>query len=537
MPRCGLYVRVSTAMQAAEEEGSLKSQVQRLQEEMKRRSRNGEPWVETKVYVEEGASGKDLNRPKFIEMVKDIKEGKIDTVICTELSRVSRSVIDFLNFTLFLQNYKAGFLCLKQQFDSTTPHGRILITICVALAEFERELTSDRTSENMLARARRGLRNGTQVLGLDIDPSKKGYLIPNEAEKPVVNLAFDKYLETGSGKEVTKFLNANGYKTKSYTAKNGRVHHPHKFGTSSVHYLLTNRAYIGEVEINRMNRAKDQTSLPEKDRYAVVKAVWAPIVPEEKFWAVQRLMRENGQQRKNLARKVIHNYILRGLVQCGTCGSFLEDGSGTSKSGRLFFYYRHKSGARKDGCCPSSLRAEALEKIVQSRLSYLAERQDIIEAISQTANENLAHEVPKVMSLLEKRKKEYARLARELETWTQKVLDLDNAQIKELVVPKINDLKQQQEQVNGEIGLLRKSLDELKGNAVSVIEIQETLQSFRILYAELQPHKQRELLGYIIKSISITPTEIRLALFGRANLEQFTLADGVFAQHPNWLPN
>lgn len=68
-----------------------------------------------------------------------------------------------------------------------------------------------------------------------------------------------------------------------------------------------------------------------------------------------------------------------------------------------------------------------------------------------------------------------------------------------------------------------------------LIDIQETLQSFRILYQELQPHKQRELLGYLIKSIRIFPAQIEMALFGRANLEQFTLTAGVFAQHPKWL--
>lgn len=91
-----------------------------------------------------------------------------------------------------------------------------------------------------------------------------------------------------------------------------------------------------------------------------------------------------------------------------------------------------------------------------------------------------------------------------------------------------DELKAQREKVAGEIELLQKSLDELKGNVVSAIEIQEMLQSFGILFAELPP--------YIIKSIKVLPTHIEMGLFGRANLERFTLAGGVFAQTPNWLP-
>ena len=535
MPRCGLYIRVSTSKQAAEEEGSLKSQVQRLKEEMERRSQRGAPWVETKVYVEEGVSGKDFNRPRFIEMVQDIKAGLIDTVICTELSRVSRSVVDFLTFTKFLESHKTGFVCLKQQFDTTTPHGKVLITICVALAEFERELTADRTSENLLARAKRGLRNGSQVLGYDLDASRKGYLIPNESEQALVNLIFDKYLALGSVEGVSKFLNESGYRTKGYTAKtSGKVHKPHKFNKQTVHYTLTNRAYLGEVEVNRMNKGKDQASLPEKKRYGTVPAVWEAIVPADKFHQVQQLMRENGQVRKSVAARVSHHFILRGLVQCGTCGMFLEDGSGTSKSGELHFYYRHK-GVRQAGCRLPSLRAETLERIVVSRLSYLAERQDILDDISAQANLNLEDEVPKIMKLLGERKQEFARLNRDLSAWTDKILTLDNEQIKLTVLPKVEELKKQQDQVRGEIELLHKSLDELKSNVVSAVDLRETLQSFQLLYQELPTHKQRELLGYIIKGITVAPTQIEMALFGRANLERFTLADQVFAQRQSWL--
>lgn len=527
MPRCGLYVRVSTTMQAANEEGSLKSQLQRLREEIQTRSRYGESWTEVKVYVDEAASGKNLNRPKFIQMVNDLKAGEIDTVVCTELSRISRSVLDFLSFGRFLQDYNANLVCLKQQFDTTNAAGRMMITILVAFAEWERESTAERTSENLLARARRGLRNGSRVLGLDPDPARKGYLIPNEAEKAVINAMFDKYLETGSGKAVTDYLNAAGYRTKSGG----------KFSVSSVHYHLANRAYIGRTEVNRGNKAKDQASLPEKNRYVVVQAVWPAIVSMEKFSAVQKLLRTNGQQRKNVARKVIHNYVLRGLCQCGVCGSFLEDGSGTSKSGVLHFYYRHSSGTRRAGCLPS-LRAQSLEGLVLSRLSYLAEHAEILDDISHAANENLEREVPEVLALLGERKREYARLSRELDSLAKKVVELDDVQtIKELIVPKVDELKAQREQVNSEIGLLQTGLDELKTNVTSAIEIKEMLQSFGILYQELQPHKQRELLGYILKSIKVWPTKIEVALFGRATLERFAPSEGVFAQTTNWLPD
>jgi hypothetical protein len=62
----------------------------------------------------------------------------------------------------------------------------------------------------------------------------------------------------------------------------------------------------------------------------------------------------------------------------------------------------------------------------------------------------------------------------------------------------------------------------------------QMLQSFDTLYKELPPHKQRKLLAFIIQSITVKPTHIEMALFGRASLERFTLAGGVFARSTNW---
>lgn len=233
--------------------------------------------------------------------------------------------------------------------------------------------------------------------------------------------------------------------------------------------------------------------------------------------------------------RVSHNYILRGLVHCGTCGCFLEDGSGTSKTGDLHFYYRHRSAGKRKDCQLPSLRADTLEKLVMGRLNYLAERKDIIADISEEASRNLELETPKVMKLLGERKREYARLAQELDQCAQKILELDNDSLKEVIVPKVAEIKIQRQKVGDDIALLQKSLDELKGNAVTAVEIQEMLQSFDILYKELPPHKQRELLAYIIQSVTVHPTHIEMALFGRASLERFTLAGGVFARSQNWL--
>lgn len=131
------------------------------------------------------------------ELFENIRTGRVNTVVCTALDRISRSVRDFLNFFEILSEYDVEFVCLKQNYDTTTPQGKLFTTIMMALAQFEREQTSDRTRDAALARAERGLWNGGQLLGYDLNPDKKGHLIPNAKERLVVNFGLDTYLECG----------------------------------------------------------------------------------------------------------------------------------------------------------------------------------------------------------------------------------------------------------------------------------------------------------------------------------------------------
>ena len=98
--RIAFYIRVSTDRQAKVQEGSLKNQKQILLAELGKRNLQSPGWGELiETYVDEGISGKDTNRPAFQKLMKDIEIGRIDAVMFTELSRLSRSLKDFLNIS------------------------------------------------------------------------------------------------------------------------------------------------------------------------------------------------------------------------------------------------------------------------------------------------------------------------------------------------------------------------------------------------------------------------------------------------------
>lgn len=121
--KCGLYIRVSTERQVAEGE-SLDEQEERLREFCRVRN-----WKVIKVYREEGKSAKDTNRLAFKELLRDVENGLIDTLVVKKLDRPSRSIFDFEKIYNFLQNHHVDLVSLHENFDTTTAIGRAVVRI------------------------------------------------------------------------------------------------------------------------------------------------------------------------------------------------------------------------------------------------------------------------------------------------------------------------------------------------------------------------------------------------------------------------
>ena len=185
---CSLYLRVSTDQQADVKEGSLKSQKVRLEALVKSKSTAREKWKVTRIYTEEGYSAKDLNRPQIQMLIEDIRQGKVNVVLCTRVDRITRSLLDFYSLFQIFQCHNVDFICLDDYFDTSTPIGRMALKMILVFAELEREQVSDRTKKCMRTRALSGLWNGGHVLGYDIDYNRPGFLEVNESEKKLVNL-------------------------------------------------------------------------------------------------------------------------------------------------------------------------------------------------------------------------------------------------------------------------------------------------------------------------------------------------------------
>ena len=99
-----------------------------------------------KVFKEK-VSAKDTNRPKLQELLDYVREG--DTVVIHDFSRLARSTKDLLEIVELLESKNVSLISSKENIDSSTPTGKLMLTMIGAINEFERT--------NMLERQREGI--------------------------------------------------------------------------------------------------------------------------------------------------------------------------------------------------------------------------------------------------------------------------------------------------------------------------------------------------------------------------------------------
>lgn len=137
------YVRVSTTEQHTE----------RQERDLKENA-----GVE-RIYLEK-LSGKDMNRPKLQEMIDFVRSG--DTVVVSEFSRLARSTKDLLDIVSTLNDKGVTVVSRKENLDTSTPQGKLMLTVFAGIAEFERTIMLQRQREGIAIAKEQGKYKGRQ---------------------------------------------------------------------------------------------------------------------------------------------------------------------------------------------------------------------------------------------------------------------------------------------------------------------------------------------------------------------------------------
>ena len=380
--KIAFYIRVSTEEQAKNLEGSIRNQKERLYQAVKLKNMESSFGEVVGVYIDRAKSGKDTNRLELQKMLIDIREGKINLVMASELSRISRSIKDFSEIWELMKANDCCFLSLRENFDTTTAAGEMVLYTVANIAQFERRQVSERVSANMKSRSERGLYNGGGViLGYKTDPEKTGYLLVDDDTIETVISAFKAFLREGTLSSAARWLNDNGYNIKRHRQGGGNQARLSHFTVDNLHKMLTNKTYIG------VKTFKDQGKTKE------VKAVWEPIIEREIFDRANKLLKKN-KNRKKPHSKNRYPYLLSGITYCMTCGDVMCGKSAHGKTKKIG-YYEHSWATKKESCLskkafscePHRVQAKKLEPLVIEKLTAYLTSESFSKRILEMAQE------------------------------------------------------------------------------------------------------------------------------------------------------
>lgn len=530
------YLRVSTEEQAQLVEGSLDSQKYRISEFVKARCAEKSDWGKiVDFYIDDGYSAKDTKRPAYQRMMTDIRKGKVNLILVADLSRLSRNILDFSNLLDFLDKWKAKFLSMKEQFDTSTPAGKMMVFNMINLAQFEREQTSERVALNAHARAMRGLLNGGRaIMGYKRDPDKPGTLIVNEDESSVVKTIFKTFLECGDRAKTCKQLHEMQIFPKG-DSESGHGRKSAKWNVNTLGRLLNQTAYIGHKEVNRGNKDADPNGLKPWQKYQVVKATWPSIISEDLFYSVQKVLAEQGTI--SIARKAngeTRSFLLSGVLSCGSCGNPLM--GHTSHGARSKHrYYVHSTFNNHHGCEVQRYRADELEDSVVDHLlkfgldnaGYLKRLETTFNSVTKNERQGVGAEKKRVHDALKSLEQKIATM------WRVQMEGTLNAEALKMVSEEMNQLAGEKrdlltysaalEEKSGVIGDVEERMDFLGDRLDELVRGWKKASAF----------KQKLLLKRALLGVVVSAEETKI-IYLNSREQELGLASGGGAELKAW---
>ncbi|WP_312652703.1 recombinase family protein [Aminipila sp.] len=309
--RVAAYCRVST--DSDEQMNSYKSQVIHYKNLIKQ----NKEWEFVDIYADSGISGTQSdNRDEFQRMISDASKGLIDIIITKSISRFARNTMDTLKYVRLLKDENVAIVFEKENINTLTMNGEVLLTILSSLAQQESESLSANTKKGLEMKMERGELVGYQgCLGYDYDKESKSISI-NEEESKTVRYIFDRYTEGVGCFVIAQELTAMGAVTKKGNTE---------WVDTSVRGIVKNEKYKGDILMGK-SFTVDPISKRRLDNFGESKKYYIenhhePIISREQFDKAQEILSKRSKNfNQGRQNKYSLKYTFSSLLKCGYCG-------------------------------------------------------------------------------------------------------------------------------------------------------------------------------------------------------------------------
>ncbi len=429
--RVALYIRLSKE-DGNDESLSVGNQRKILKEYIQNNFE--EEYIIVDVYIDDGKTGTDVNRPDFMRMEQDIKGGKVNCVIVKSLARAFRNLGDQQKYLEeFFPLHGVRFINIGNPFIDTHVNPRSVSGLEVPIHGMFNEQFAASTSEEVRKTFNTKRRDGEFIgafapYGYKKHPDNKNCLIIDENAADVVKDIFSWFLygiEKPGGEKngslsingIAKELNERGIpcpaaykKEQGFNYKN--PHNRYKdcyWSGPTVSRMLKDRVYTGCMIQGKYRiisyKIHKQIKTPE-DEWFIVENTHEALIDEAMFEEVQRRLERD--TRTAPGKKEV--YLFSGFLQCADCGRSMH--RKTSKN--YVYYYCRTNQLSKGVCTTRTVRLDTLERTVLKALNTQIALVDNLAQIINQINKSprINNQSNRLNAMLKHQEEEHARLTK-----------------------------------------------------------------------------------------------------------------------------
>ncbi|MCL2812227.1 MAG: recombinase family protein [Clostridia bacterium] len=416
----GLYVRLSREDGDKEESDSIGNQRSLLQEYVAM-----ENDIEVSdIYIDDGYSGTNFERPDFKRMMDDLKGRAINCVVVKDLSRFGRNYIEVGQYIEKIFPFMdVRFVSVNDMLDSVknpqAMNNLIVPFKNIINDEYCRDISNKVRSSLDLKRKQGKFIGSFATYGYRKNPLDHNHLIIDEEAAAVVRDIFDWFIGGMSIIGIAKhlnmlgILNPTGYK-RSQGLRYMRENNDLLWPDSSVRRILRNRVYTGCLiqGKNKIRSYKVQVSvaIPQED-WIIVPGTHEPIISEEIFQRAQSLFCRDMRAAPNSNRV----YLLAGFMKCADCGRAMNRKL-ISQPYQSYCYYICSTFKKmqKGACTKHTIRSDKVERALletlKKQIDLAVEMDKLITLINENGQTN--KNTARLMKVLSAKEKERAAVER-----------------------------------------------------------------------------------------------------------------------------
>ena len=384
-----IYIRLSREDGDKEESDSVGNQRKLLTEYVAKK----DDFILYDVYVDDGYSGTNFNRPSFQRMIADIEDGKVNCVVVKDLSRFGR---DYIDTGRYLERYfpelGVRFISVTDSIDSMKQAYDMLLPIKNIFNEQYARDISKKIQATVKSKQKAGEFIGAFTsYGYKKSPVDKNKLVIDDYAADVVRRIFSLYIQGYGKQRIAKLLNAEGILCPAeYKKVNGenykncnRLESTTYWSYSTINSILHREMYVGNmVQGTKHQRMRSKQKKMPKEEWIIVENTHEPIIDKATWEKAQSLL----QKRTRELDLETNKNIFAGFVKCGDCGRAMTKNmwrrADGSKTYSLYCGTYKRNG--KQYCTPHTLPMAVLEDIVLGDLKAIVDSVDNLKELVQS---------------------------------------------------------------------------------------------------------------------------------------------------------